>query len=309
MLTRPSTCHPLRAWLCFCAALVFNASAIAAGPKGVWISTHKACEFSAWTPNANAGESITWTGECQDDVAHGSGTLQWFRDYRAAEKQTGQAVNGKWHGRVLSQFNFGARDEGDYAQGRRIGLARQSFSRAATEELKTRSPYKDWLADGYWEKDEFVLPMLHSRFQEPRPCPRAEQRRDQCASLVKALLATENTALTTINQLGRCLNHAEMLMEVYGESQPDKQQMTYYGQAFEKITALAKGKGYAEHMDTAQADSQPAVEADMKRIIGPRLEALRQKQLDEDAEQRAFAPLAIEALAPYFQKNCAAYLK
>lgn len=296
-----------------CLACAAPAHAAPAGMKdttGTWIETSKACTFLAWNPRPEPDEEIRWTGPCDDnDMAHGTGTLQWYLNGKTTSQETGQAVHGKWHGRVVSQINEQVRYEGQFAHGRRIGLTRQFYSRPIWNVLKQRSPHQEWAADGYWEKDEFVVPMLHSRFQEPRPCPKAEHDRDLCVSRLHHLLAAENAAMTTINQLGRCLTHAEMLIEVYAEARPDKKQVAYYGKAYEKISALAKAKGYADHMEAAQNDSAPAVEAYMKRLIGPRLEALHKKDLDEDDEQRAFAPLAIEALAPYFQKNCAAYLK
>lgn len=302
---------PLRAtFLLAAAALLHSPGALAADPKGAWIKADKACTFLAWNPRPEPNEDIRWTGPCDDnDRAHGTGTLQWYLNDKPTSQETGQAVHGKWHGRVVSQINEQIRYEGEFAHGRRIGLTRQFYSRPVWEVLKTRSPHQEWAADGHWENDEFVLPMLHSRFQEPRPCPKAEQDRDLCVSRLHDLLVAENAALTTINQLGRCLTHAEMLMEVYIESRPDKKQVIRYSKAYEKMAELAKKKGYADHMEAAQTDSGPAIEADIQRLVGPRLAALRQKNLDEDAEQRAYGPLAVEALAPYFQKHCTAYLK
>ena len=62
-------------------------------------------------------------------------------------------------------------------------------------------------------------------------------------------------------------------------------------------------------MEAAQHDSGPAIQADIVRLVGPRLEALHQKDMDEKAQQRAQGQLAIEVLAPYFQKNCRAFVQ
>ena len=224
-----TTCPTVRArsfaWLCLAAALLLSPATWAAEPAGEWIKTSRGCEFSAWNSSPVPDEKIAWTGACdEDDVAHGTGTLQWYRDDKPTSQEKGQAVHGKWHGRVVSQLNEHVRYEGQYAWGRRIGLTRQFYSKAILEGLKKESPYREWIAEGSWEQDEFVLSMLYSRFAERRICPRVELDRDLCVSQQQALLATENAALASINQLGRCLNHAEMLAEVYIENLPDKKQ-------------------------------------------------------------------------------------
>lgn len=302
--------QPIRAFatalLGLSAALLFMAPAAAADPKGHWMDTHKTCRFFAWNPFPEPQEAIEWRGECKDDVAHGTGTVQWDKDYQPAEKHTGQAVNGKWHGHVVSHLSSGVRYEGEFAYGRRVGLTRQIYSKAIAETLKTMSPYKNWFADGTWEKDEFVLPMLYSRFQERRVCPKAEQAKDQCQSVVRALLATEQATMTTLHQLALCMNHAEALMEIYDEKKtPDPKMVRTYGQVFEKIAQSAEKQGLSAHMDDAQKDTEPVMYASIQKTV----DALMAKDKDNDEMDDAKAQQIANALTPYLQKNCAVYLK
>lgn len=289
-----------------CAALTHHPDASAAAPKGQWLKTSKACAFTAWNPAPEEGEELVWTGPCKDDVAHGNGTLQWLLNGQPTDRETGLAVNGKWHGRVVSYLGIHTRYEGEFAYGRRIGLTRHIYGKAVVDALQTKSPHKEWFADGYWDKDELVVPMLYSRFQDRRTCPKAEQARDLCVHQVHTLLTAEQAALFTINQLGRCMSHAEMLMEVYSETNPDKKRLNHYGAAYGKLQELARKKGFSEHMDAAQLDSAPAIEADIQRLAGRQLEALHKQDVDDDAMRRAHGQLAIEVLAPYFKKNCQA---
>jgi len=309
MYTRPPIRAIIAASLCLSAALIVISPASAAEKKGEWLRTEKSCEFSSWNAMPVPDEKIEWTGACKDDVAHGTGKLQWYRDGNPTSYEQGQCANGKWHGRVVSYINDHVRYEGNFAYGRRIGLTRQIYDKVILEGLKTQSPYKEWIAQGYGEKDEFVLPMLYSRFQDRRICPKAEQDKDQCQSQASAFIAAEEAAMTTINQLGRCLNQAEALAQVYADFKPDKKMLNYYGNAYNKISAVAVKRGFGEHMEAAQVDTQPAMFDDVQRALGPRLDALRQQDEDDGAARRAQAKASIEALVPYFKKNCSVFAK
>jgi len=306
MPTYPSKHPAARALLCLCATLAFIAPAFADSPPGAWIKTDKACEFSAWNPYPEEGEKIVWTGDCKDGVAHGAGTLQWTLNGTAINKDVGQAANGKWHGRVVSYLPGGIRYEGDFSFGRRVGLTRHIYSKAALESSKAQSASQAWVAEGYWAQDEFVLPMLYSRFAERRICPKAEQDRDLCVGQQHALLTAEKAALATLHQLGLCMNMAESLMEIYDEKKtPDPKQVRYYGQAFDRFAQVAKAKGLSAHTDDAQQDTQPALYASLQPIMA----SLQAKDKNDEEMDDAEARAVINALTPSFKKNCQAFLK
>lgn len=306
MNSLPPTHPAARALLCMGAALLLASPASAADKKGEWIKTDKACEFSAWNPYPEEGEKIAWTGDCKDGVAHGAGTLQWTLDGTAINKDVGQAANGKWHGRVVSYLPDGIRYEGDFSFGRRVGLTRHIYSKAALESSKARSASQAWVAEGYWAQDEFVLPMLYSRFAERRICPKAEQDRDLCVGQLHALLANEKTTLATLHQFGLCMNFAETLMEIYDEKKtPEPKQVRYHGQIFDKIAQAAKAKGLSAHTDDAQDDTRPALFASLQPIMA----SLQAKDKNDEEMDDAEARAVINALTPSFKKNCQAFLK
>lgn len=47
-----------------------------ANAEGNWITDQNGCKH--WNSNPQAGETITWSGECKDGYASGQGTMQWY---------------------------------------------------------------------------------------------------------------------------------------------------------------------------------------------------------------------------------------
>lgn len=191
-------------------------------------------------------------------MAHGAGTLQRTLNGTAINWDINQAANGKWHGRVVVYLPGGIRCEGDFSHGRRVGPDRHSDSKAALERVKANGSRVEWIAEGHWEKDEFVLAVLDSRFAERRICPKTEQDRDLCVSQRTTLITTEETALANIHGLGPCMNHAETLRDIHHEKKTSEPTMVrYHGQAFEKL-ALWPRKKRSRRSDGRRADGHLA---------------------------------------------------
>lgn len=308
MPSRPPARLLLTALLALCAGLTPTAPSAAEETSGRWLTTRKACKFAVWNEFPDQEESVIWNGPCQNNEAHGIGTLQWYRGERPSQRDTGQAVHGKFHGKVVTVASSQARFEGEYVHGRATGLVRHIYNKTLVAQRQDQSPYREWFADGYWDGDDLVVPMLYSRFKESRPCPRSEQQRDLCVFQLHALLNEEKAQLATLHHMGRCLNIAEGLAEVHDELLPDRRLVQYYLNAYGKIQDLAHRRGLADHLEDAQDDTRTDLFDDLLGPAQARLETAR-AQLDDKALDKRVGQLSVEALAPYFRKNCTALLK
>ncbi|SLN56790.1 hypothetical protein [Oceanibacterium hippocampi] len=77
------------------------------------------CATSNPFPNPN--ESITWNGACKDGLLEGPGTLTWFRDGAATEKDVGTFRRGELEGQAEISFADGSTIFGTYRAGQRHG--------------------------------------------------------------------------------------------------------------------------------------------------------------------------------------------
>ena len=62
-----------------------------------WIADKRGCKVANIAPQD--GESIAWSGECKNGLAHGEGTLNWFQKGVKVETYNGSMVNGYAEGR------------------------------------------------------------------------------------------------------------------------------------------------------------------------------------------------------------------
>jgi hypothetical protein len=109
---RPLFAFLLLAWLALpCAAQD--------GQPG-WIADPKtSCRI--WNSSPERGNSIRWSGECRDGLAHGQGTLEWFIDDSPSSRFEGEYRDGQLNGRGIYVFANGDRYEGEYADDMRSG--------------------------------------------------------------------------------------------------------------------------------------------------------------------------------------------
>lgn len=97
-----------------------------------WIADPKTgCRVWNATPGPN--ESISWSGKCQDQIAHGIGVLQWFKNDRPGDRYEGELRYGKPTGRGIMKTASGDRYEGEWQDGKAGGWGRldrsgQTFS-------------------------------------------------------------------------------------------------------------------------------------------------------------------------------------
>ena len=107
------------------------------------LSSHASCHI--WNSYLQEGETVSWSGECQDGLAQGAGTLTWKRNGGQTES-TGHLVDGKMHGRWTVQSPDGIVAEGPFVDGKRHG---QWALRSANGDV-SEGPYVDGKRHGRW---------------------------------------------------------------------------------------------------------------------------------------------------------------
>lgn len=65
-----------------------------------------------WNPNPIPNEKAEWLGKCKDGLAHGLGSVQWYKDGKISNKLIGFAVNGKFQDQIKVIYPNGDEYEG-----------------------------------------------------------------------------------------------------------------------------------------------------------------------------------------------------
>ena len=135
------------------------------------LSSHPSCHV--WNPKLQERETASWSGECQDGLAQGAGTLTWKRPVDETES-TGYLVNGKRQGRWTERFADGDVQEGPYVDGKRNG---QWTVRSVNGDVEEGS-YVDGERQGRWtvrsangdvEEGSYVDGKMHGRWTVRSP--------------------------------------------------------------------------------------------------------------------------------------------
>ena len=64
-----------------------------------WMELANEAGCYIWNPNPQKDESVTWTGECTEGLAHGEGSLTWvWGEDKQVSTSTGRLQDGKMHG-------------------------------------------------------------------------------------------------------------------------------------------------------------------------------------------------------------------
>lgn len=74
-----------------------------------------------WNTNPKANESISWSGQCKDGWATGSGTLLWFLNGKPNGTEIGNFHQGRLSGKGILISANGQRYEGELEEGKRQG--------------------------------------------------------------------------------------------------------------------------------------------------------------------------------------------
>jgi hypothetical protein len=102
----------------FLAALTTSSGFAQAAPDLSGNDTHwiKDSSSNCWAadPDPSPGESITWTGACENNLLSGQGTLTWYINGKAVGRDEGTFKNGELSGHGRLSFADGANYEGEF---------------------------------------------------------------------------------------------------------------------------------------------------------------------------------------------------
>ena len=101
-------------------------SVCAENPEGesCWMELENLPGCYIWNPNPQQSETVTWSGQCSEELLNGTGTVTWVSGANGERTQTngpGLFVNGKMHGHWVLNFDNGNIAEGSYIEGLREG--------------------------------------------------------------------------------------------------------------------------------------------------------------------------------------------
>ena len=93
---------------------------------GEWLADKSGCQV--WDPNPQLDESVTWSGACMNGRAAGRGTVEWSKDNKRIETDSGEWRDGKQVGKGVQNWPIG-RYEGELAEGLPNGRGVLSFQK------------------------------------------------------------------------------------------------------------------------------------------------------------------------------------
>ena len=116
----------IAAALLFCAMPALGpALAQAPFPPGWSAAVRTGCRV--WNPAPQPTQSVSWTGECNDGYAEGSGVAQWLVSGVPSERYVGRMARGKPDGSGSKTYADGRRYQGEFVEGERSGKGTFSF--------------------------------------------------------------------------------------------------------------------------------------------------------------------------------------
>ena len=99
--------------------LVCSAAFGQTGQPGAFV-TDPSTGCKVWDPHPLPDESVAWSGGCVDGLAQGGGNLQWIRNGKAFEKDSGEWKAGRQSGRGTQEWPTG-RYDGELVDGEPTG--------------------------------------------------------------------------------------------------------------------------------------------------------------------------------------------
>lgn len=81
------------------------------------ITSNNNCKVYNSNPQPN--ETVTWSGACKEGKAHGTGTLQWYKDNKPTDTYVGDYHHGKMYGKGKYTWLNGDKYEGEWEDEKR----------------------------------------------------------------------------------------------------------------------------------------------------------------------------------------------
>ena len=144
--------------------------ACAGQPEGTecWQELANQPRCYVWDDYHQTDQTMTWTGECSDGLAHGEGTLTWVIG-NGKDVGTGRLQDGKRHGDWVERFADGTVQEGPYVDGKMHGRwvlrgADGSIGEGPVVDGKMHGQWVIRWADGDVQEGPYVDDKKHGRW-------------------------------------------------------------------------------------------------------------------------------------------------
>lgn len=135
-----------------------------AADEAGWIKDKKGCRIA--NPNPKPGESVDWSGKCQQGYADGEGVVQFFEGSKAGARYEGELKKGVMAGHGKLEMADGSVYDGDWVDGKPDGFGRyrdaagDSYVGGWTAGLQdgpgTLTPKDGKRIIGTWRKGQYV---------------------------------------------------------------------------------------------------------------------------------------------------------
>jgi hypothetical protein len=130
-------------------SLLISITAVCADDDVAWIADKNGCKVA--NPFPQAGESVTWSGQCANGTADGAGLLEWYINGKATDRYEGTLKQGWAEGKGTLTRAEGGRYAGEWKHSMQDGDGRYDA------------------ADGSWYEGQWKegQPHGHGRYQTP----------------------------------------------------------------------------------------------------------------------------------------------
>ena len=94
---------------------------------GEWIADSKT-KCKVWNDNPQPNETISWSGDCGDGYAYGSGIIIWYKNGKENTRYKGAMFRGKHAGKGTITWSNGDKYEGDFVENQVTGKGTITWS-------------------------------------------------------------------------------------------------------------------------------------------------------------------------------------
>lgn len=87
-----------------------------------------ASNCAVWFKHSFTEDSVIWTGDCKNHLAHGNGTMIGFTKGRQTSKYVGKMLDGKPNGSGTFTFGYNRKLEGNFSNGEPLFLSKECLA-------------------------------------------------------------------------------------------------------------------------------------------------------------------------------------
>ena len=96
---------------------------------GEWIVDGKT-KCKVWSDNPQPNETISWSGDCGDGYAYGSGIIIWYKNGKENTRYKGAMFRGKHAGKGTITWSNGDKCTGTFQNGQPVGTTKCAVDNA-----------------------------------------------------------------------------------------------------------------------------------------------------------------------------------